>query len=229
MTNQQQILTVKAFEILETAEAAYYEARSESDYEFSPRFERNMERLIRAERRPLYPLVKTPARKVAVVLAALLLVFTLSMSISAVRTSVIDFFINVYETFSEFRFSEKTGTSSIQTVYEPAYLPENYTLCKRAHLPSTYQMAWKSKNDTITLRQYIANTSLVINTEEADYIETELFGQTVYTAKAADTGLLLWETDDYAFLLSYPSDLPWEEIELIFSSLAPSTEVITEP
>ena len=102
MTNQQQILTVKAFEILETAEAAYYEARMDSNYEFSPRFERTIQRLIRAERRPLYPLVKTPARKVAVVLAALLLVFTLSMSISAVRTSVIEFFINVYKCFFQF-------------------------------------------------------------------------------------------------------------------------------
>lgn len=72
----------------------------------STRYRKRMERLIRRQKQPYWKYVNTVGKRVAVFAVAIALVFALSMSVSAVREPVVEFFANVYEKFVEFFYEE---------------------------------------------------------------------------------------------------------------------------
>jgi len=74
---------------------------------FSAKFERKMERLLRAQRKPYYPLVNTNFKKAVLAMAVVfILMITTVFSVSALREPVIRFFVEVYEKFSQVFFHQ---------------------------------------------------------------------------------------------------------------------------
>jgi len=135
---------------------------------FSQKFERKMERLLRAQRKPYYPLVNTSLKRaVLAAVIALIILITTVFSVSALRESVIRFFVEVREKFSQVFFNqqeEEVFPSTLEIYYVPTWLPEGYwedaartvyavILCERTYVDD--------RGEEINFKQYTI-TSLVL-------------------------------------------------------------------
>ena len=72
--------------------------------QFSDKFEARMRKLIRRQKKPYYRFVNTAMKRVAVIFVAVVLAFSAMMSVEAIRTPVINFFIEIYERFTAVTF-----------------------------------------------------------------------------------------------------------------------------
>jgi len=175
----------------------------------SPVFERRMQRLIRAERRPYYRFTNTNGKKAVLALAAtLILLVTLVFSVSAIREPVVRFFIEVYEKFSQIFYhqqEEEQFPAMLETHYSPSWLPEGYQEDAAQTVDAITFCEWVYTSETredILFRQYIITTStLGIDTEGNETKPITVNGREglFYTNKGVQH--ILWSDGKYGFLL----------------------------
>jgi len=178
---------------------------------FSLKFERKMDRLLRAQRSSFYPLVNTNFKKAVLAMAVvLILIITTVFSVSALREPVIRFFVEVYEKFSTVFFHsgevEQTPPITLEVFYEPAWLPDGYaskeemtalsdTVCIRFYF---------SENDMITLQQHTVFSRINLDTEGAEIQSTLVRGQDALLYHNKGVWTLVWNDHQYGFSLSGP-------------------------
>ena len=180
---------------------------------FSPKFERKMDRLLRAQRKPYYPLVNTGFKKaVLAMVVVLILMITMVFSVSALREPVIRFFVEVYEKFSQVFFQppqeEEYFPATLEVYYAPTWLPEGYhedadrilaviNLCQRFYVSET--------GNEIMIRQYtISSSALRIDTEDVQSKQAIVNGNAglAYSNKGIQN--LTWNEGEYGFSISGP-------------------------
>lgn len=64
--------------------------------EFSEKFERKMDKLIRRRNKPYFNLICTGGRRAACIVAAIIILSASSLSVEAVREAVNDFFMSIF-------------------------------------------------------------------------------------------------------------------------------------
>jgi len=188
--------------LIEKAEANHYVA--------SPKFEREMERMIKAQSKPYYKYINTRAKKAALALAAafVLLIATV-FSVSALREPVVRFIVEVYEKFSTIFFDkgeeEITKPAKLEIIFTPTWLPEGYTLNETKSKNSDSQICSifvSPQNDMICFQQYtLASAGLIVNTEGV-VVEEVMVGEYLgicYTNLGKQT--IIWDNGQYGFLL----------------------------
>ena len=79
------------------------------DITFSEKFNKKMEKLIKSQRKSYYILINTVGKRVAILFVAIITLFTASMSVKAIREPVINFIIEVYESFTKYFFEGETA------------------------------------------------------------------------------------------------------------------------
>lgn len=186
--------------------------------EFSPAFERKMERLIRMERLPFSALINTVSKRVAAALiAACLALATTVCSVKALREPVFGFFIEIYETFSRVNFqkdgSGESDPNLIEQYYTPQFIPDGFTLVSevRYDIMAKYEYCDSDGRD-ISFEQSLRNTSIVIDTEGTivEDVTVNDIAAIYYQNKGYDN--LIWSDKGYVFTLSIPSALGKSEI-----------------
>ena len=179
-------------------------------HEFSKGFEAKMQKLIRRERKPYYPFIKTKARiAVVVVMAILFLMTTTAFAIEPIRNKVFDFFINIYEEFSIVTVDdnrEETAPISILDQYEPSYIPEGYVFSeenKKEDFISTYYVC-ENPFDEISLTQSIKQSFVpIVDTEGVTTTEIKLSnGMKGFYCTNKGVNILVLHNADYAFMIS---------------------------
>ena len=86
--------------------------------EFSEKFERKMDKLIRRRNKPYFNLICTGGRRAACIVAAIIILSASSLSVEAVREAVNDFFMSI---FGDLTLTLLLGgdTSQITTLFTP--------------------------------------------------------------------------------------------------------------
>ena len=178
---------------------------------FSPKFKRKMERLLRVQRSPLYPLVSTkPKRALLAMAVVIILMITMVFSVSALREPVIRFFVEVYEKFSQVFFheplDEEQFPTTLEVYYTPTWLPEGYhedidrildveNLCHRFYVSQS--------SDDIMFKQYtITSSALRIDTEDVQAAQVIVNGNAGLAYSNKGIQRLLWNNGEYGFLVS---------------------------
>ena len=106
--------TLKEKELLKSALHLYiqetvgqYDFVQNLDIKFSSEFEQKMERLIKQRKKPFYYLFNTVAKRVACIIAALIIAAVGTvLSVDALREGVENFFVEAYENFSRIIFQQ---------------------------------------------------------------------------------------------------------------------------
>lgn len=98
---------------------------SDIDITFSEKFNKKMEKLIKSQRKSYYILINTVGKRVAILFVAIITLFTASMSVKAIREPVINFIIEVYESFTKYFFEGETA-EKIEKVYSITKLPVGF-------------------------------------------------------------------------------------------------------
>lgn len=170
---------------------------------------------------------KYPPKKIAFILVATLTIcFLILFSVSAqIRTAVIDFFLEVYKTFTVFVVENEDDVKfpTIETEYLPKYFEENgYQKGKFLRTELNNSSVWsKDKINMFFSQLVIKENDIVLDSENAEY-EIKFVGeQKVYYKFKNNTNSMKWLAYGYSFSLTCPESLGWEEIEKIIMSVEP--------
>lgn len=213
----------EAFEMLNAWEYERLDIDSTEKIHCSAEYTRNMEKLIRAQKRPLWHYTNTVGKKVAVIALVILLAFGASMSVSAVRKPVVEFIVNVYERFVEIFFGEDDmmeAPCGMDTIYTLGNLPEGYELVEEYFSKSAIKFVWKdSDGHVIKFSQDIFDSKTTFDYENAGYQLLSVYNIKIAYIDKFGTKRLYWNSDDYAFLLRVPSNFSLEECADLIISL----------
>lgn len=198
------------------------------DYSFieaSPSFKERIKSSIEAtpRKRKFYP-KKLIVALVAVISMCFLIMFAVS---AQVRTKVVDFFVEIYESFTML-FVKETSTednpATIESIYEPSYLSKNnYEKSSESIKRLSVSTAWKKENSTIKFFQYVIDDIYILSDTEAASFETRIVGEQEVLYKVKN-GIynIKWLACGYSFSLYCSEELGWDEIEKIILSLEPT-------
>lgn len=180
-------------------EAASYEFRdvprddSLIQHEFSPEFERKIEKLIRKEKTFFWHFVNTASKRVAVIAVVLVMLFTTACSVEAIREPIVRFLIEVYESFTEYTFEgEKSDT--ITKEYKMSIIPEGFTQTNYTEddtgITTTYE---NDQGDMIRFAQLVTNdTNLSIDAEKGETTIVDISGREVYLYQMDNLIYAMW-------------------------------------
>lgn len=183
----------------------------EIDHEFSKRFERRMKKLIRK-----YSSGKTnekshvAGKRWIAILAAVIMAFSMAMSVSAVRESVYEFITQVYEKYTQIFFSQELSSSQADSyifeAYIPTYIPESFQLVHQ-EMSDMVLLEYEKGDDYISYDQEpLENVSARINTEGIKIEDTKLNGMPAQYYSNKGIQNLIWYDDHYMYAVSSTLD-----------------------
>ena len=125
-------------------------------YTFSQAFLRRKEKLIKNTRKTTWYWVNTAAKRAAVIVLLLAMLFSVAMSVEAIRDPVVTFFTELYEKYILIVF-EGDGYKEIEQEYGFTQLPEGYEIVDVARAPAIVITTLQDAQDNLlVLEQSIA-------------------------------------------------------------------------
>ena len=197
--------------------------RYEGEINLGDDYENYMDNLIKRSKNPFQRYFNTVGRRVAGIAAVMLIAFSCSMTVKAVREPVVEFFANIYEKFVEIIFGEDDiakAPDTIETVYTLGFIPDGYEMDRFFIDRDMTNMTWKNENgDRLVLSQGILKGSFTMDTEEANYQIIEWNGRKIACAEKYGTKYFFWNSDEYEFSLTISSNISEEETLALIDSL----------
>lgn len=194
---------------------------SSIDFTFSEKFIKRMDKLIRAQRKSYYKFINTAAKRAAVIFAAIITLFTASLSVKAIREPVVKFIKQVYETFIHYSFDGDT-VEIITKEYTITQMLDGYEQFDKLTSENTIATTYKNKlGDTIIFTQmtteysigyFVDNESGEQYTETVDDIEIEF-------KEWYDTKTAIWANDGYVFSIDCIGNISFEDIKQIIRTI----------
>lgn len=187
-------------------------------HKFSREFERKMDILMGKSHKKIKI---TPKRLLIAVTAALLAVFIMAMSVSAVREAFINFFMNIFDTNTVVQSVEDMDAPlEFTDKYEIMTDMSNYEIVDFRELISKHAYTYKNENCTIYFTQYIKEYyDISINTEGYDIETIYINGcEGFYVDMYNQNGKIIsWDNGDYvlSILIFCDSDYNFSKDELI--------------
>jgi hypothetical protein len=232
MNNSQAYGKFRLQEAIRQYECEYYASlpQSEEPLCYSKRYRKKMQALCKKSR--FYPTFTRPmprARKcAAVVLLSALILATGLFSVGATRNAVTEWFVKVYESFTEI-FSIRSNTAaapdSIETVYAPTVLPDNYTLCDEYFAQSETKLTWENASgEHIFFIQATLHSKATVDNEETEHDTLNIDGTKCYLVKKKGKICIYWSTKEYAFSLVVPETVSAEQYSAIIASVGKRNE-----
>lgn len=96
------------------------------DFTFSERFNKRMAKLIKSQKKVYYNFINTAYKRVAIICIVLLTMLTTACSVKAIREPIVNFFTEVYESFTRYFFEGDT-VDVLTKEYSISKLPDGFT------------------------------------------------------------------------------------------------------
>jgi hypothetical protein len=177
------------------------------EHTFSTRFLRKMKALIRQSKNRSLTAQSTfkPRKLVAILVAALILLFASAMSVSAVRETVFKFITEVYEKYTQVFFNESQSTQPIDevfTAYAPTKIPTGFELVHE-NLNGLVMLEYEKENEYLTYEQKrLDKVSMHINTEGVELEDFEFNGLPAKYYSNQGMQTLIWYDNNYMYMIS---------------------------
>ena len=189
---------------------------------YSKRYKRNIERLFSGKTKNHPKFFNTVGKRIAACVAAAVIVFSGTMSISAIREPVIEFFTNMYEKFVEIFFDGENvsgAPTEIETVYTLGYVPDGYELESSVALNVKTKTIWSYDENEIILSQYLLTNGLTFDNENSNFQIIVVSDFEVAVIEKNKIKLFYWNSERYAFNLTVPKEIGNDECVKIIESL----------
>ena len=220
MTAEQKILVKQTLLQIGMCEVDYYSSIPLAQHTFSERFERKMEKQIRARNSSYYPLIKTPARRLATILIVFLLTFSLSLSVSAIREPIFSALERITEKFTEIIFQNHNETRFVE--YEIGWIPDHYTQTDAIQGGNAITVEWRYLDSYIQFEQ-LSHGNVRYNTEGVSVHHAEWANKKLSYFQKHNTYLFSWEEDGYLFSITCSADIPLDDVRRMIESIRPAT------
>lgn len=198
----------------------------DEDCNFSERYRKKMRRLIRDERKPYYPLIKTTFRKAVCIIAAIMVVG--SATVAAVPL-LREWFVGLFVTEEEGHVDLSALKGEIRADEmpseivgkEPTFIPEGFTEVSRDQ-NSCYFSVYYSSDDGRYI-EYSQNNPIMgigVNTRDRTTEHLKINGNDAYISFNEEIATLVWEDEYYVYSIS--GNLYKDDIIAVANSLDPT-------
>lgn len=196
---------------------------SQINYTFSTSFEKKMNKLIAAEKRKIWTLVNTIPKRIALIAVIAALLFTTACSVSAIREPIVNFFVELHDTFVHYVF-EGDKSDTIATEYHPTELPNGFTQTNRNSSPSAIDTVYEnSSGDVLVISQTITNgVDMFADTEKSELKTITISGNEVHLHSRAELMQARWIQDTYLMTITYYGKVNEAQIIKIIGSIKPN-------
>ena len=177
--------------------------------QFSPEFERKMERIKKLSRRNYVSIAHLTVRRSSVAAILVIVLLASSMSVEAIRTPIVKFLLEGYETFSRIVFPQDAPLSEDDTFeYIMPTIPDGYFVVSEIKLDGSYDVELQSADgESIRYSKHrLDSLTMDIDTEGVG-TETVIingFDSLRYSNKG--TNNLIWNDEEHVFSLSGSCD-----------------------
>lgn len=196
----------------------------EINYTFSNRFLNKMDKLTKAEKSRFWRMTNTAPRRVAVVLASLLIIILTACSIPPVRAAVVGFIKETYDNCVRL-FTGDVGSNKISDQYGLTELPDGFTETDRTESNSRRIVSYQNANgNQIILAQSITEDySVFLDNENGKLSEISISDMNVSVYESDDCTVAVWLKDSYAFHLAVYGDYDMDFMIRLIEAVQPST------
>ena len=220
-----EILKKSLFE-LGNEEIEKYLSLPDENIELSKSLENKIKEISKKRKAFFYNLIRTIPRKIAVILIASIIIFSMAMGISAIRKPIISFFINIEETFIKFYAIEQDNEiyipKSIEKMYLPTFIPNEYIMVDSQKTKSSATTIWMCDTALIIFEQdIIVKSQTYIDNEDVKYQSFLLEENEVHYYIKAGNYFLIWTDGAYLYSIICSEDIKMDEIKAIISSIEP--------
>lgn len=202
--------------------------RYEGEIDLGEDYENYMNNLIKRSKNPFPRYFNTMGRRVAGIVASILIVFGCSMAVSAVREPIVEFLVDVYTEFIEIYFSDDDiakAPDTIETVYVLGTVPDGYKIDQFLIYNLFTSLTWVNENgDRLVLSQNCLGGSLILDAEGTNYDVVEWKNQKIICAEKYGRRFFFWNSTEYAFSLIVSSDISVDEVLALIDSLTEYNE-----
>lgn len=223
MTSYEVDILKKALLKAERKEVERFKKLPCEDVTFSEEFENSIEKLAKKRKSFAWQATKTVPRRIAVALIAAIITFCLMMSISAVRETVVNFFVNVSDEFIHIIIKGDDSGNIPDRIEEPilpSHIPEGYTLEESKNYGNMAVSIWLNENGNyFALEQKVLSGNSDIHIDKIDFQTEKLGNVTLYYGSKNGTYLIMWSTEYYTFTIVCPDSIPFDEIKTVISSM----------
>lgn len=183
----------------------------EIDYTFSPKFEKSMNKLIRSEKKTYWYFVNTTYKKAIIAAVIITLLLASTLSVSAVRKSIANFIIEIYESFVSFDV-DGAKTNEILYEYEFSSIPNGFIEIDDLRTPAAIKHEYTNADgEVIEITQSVTDgLKLTIDNEHGALSEITVknFKVYVYVHESGKFTSAQWVTEDgYTLILSYEGEI----------------------
>ena len=173
---------------------------------FSPKFEKEMSRLIKRREKPYYKMINTFGKRAACFAVGILIASSLTiMNVEALREAFIKLVVNVFEKFSIVQSVDANGSPEIiEDIYKITYDMSEYSVDYEERNEIFYNIIYSNENIIVNYNQWIKSEyDILLNTENAD-IETIMINghEAIYFCDNHNYHTIIWDNNDYIISLS---------------------------
>ena len=186
------------------------------DHVFSVAFEKKMKRLFKREK---YHRAHYFKKRLAIALIIVCITGGLTVSVEAVRSSVIAFITEVFEKFTSVTYQKDEDLSSQAPVYLMEYIPAGFILEEKEEIFNDLHYRYKNEiGQEILFHQVeIEGNKMVIDTEDTQLEAFWLEGHQLYYYENKRVKNLMWLQGSYQFMIS--SELEKDELIKMYLSM----------
>lgn len=210
-----------AFREVISAEFSHIPCDEDSiDYTFSDRFNKKMNKLIKAQRKPYYFLINTAAKKVAVYFVIFVTLITASMSVKAIREPVVNFIVEVYESFTRYFFDGDTA-DNIKKKYEISELPKGFSRFNTMETDTDFTVIYQgSENNSIIFTQSTTESKIFDIDNQKETPKTEkVNGIDIHIYTYEKDKFVFWSDNGYFFQITAYGDIDDETLIKMIKSI----------
>lgn len=173
-------------------------------YEFSEKYNKKINKLIKHREKPYFTLICTTGRRVACCVAALLILSFSSLSVKAVREAVCDFFMNIFSDHTEIIADSEIENSyphSIDEEYHISSLPDGFKQVDYDKMENSIIITYFKDDDYIFFEQYTKDAYLSNYDNEQSTFEsyTDENGQEYLVHNTDHDHTFIWDNGKYIF------------------------------
>ena len=172
---------------------------------FSPKFEKEMSRLIKRREKPYYKIINTFGKRAACFTVGILVASSLTiMNVEALREAFIKFVVNVFEKFSIVQAVDANDSpQTIEDIYEITYDLSGYSYDLWSCDDISRRAEYTNGEIYINFGQHTkAEYDILLNTENADIEIIKINGhEAIYYMDNHNYHHIIWDNDDYIISL----------------------------
>ena len=192
---------------------------SSIDFTFSEKFIKRMDKLIRAQKKSYYKFINTAGKRVAVIFAAIITLFTASLSVKAIREPVVRFIKQVYETFIHYTF-EGDIQPKIKKEFFIKTLPDGFIQHDKIESDLAITTIYVNDNNTIKFTQQSTNNANhFFDNESGTLTKVTISGINVDIYESENIKHAVWTDEGYFFKLTCIGEINIDSVTMMIESI----------